>query len=70
MTAAELQGAIDQFGLTVEQVAGRLGIGVRTIYRYLSGERAVPGPVALAIKQQRELRRIRTLIVVGSDMIW
>lgn len=37
MTATELQTAIDQFGLTVQRMAQHLGIGVRTLYRYLSG---------------------------------
>ena len=70
MTAAELQDVIDQFGLTVERMAQHLGIGLRTLYRYLSGKRAIPKTVAVAIKQQQELRRIRTLIAVGGDLIW
>jgi hypothetical protein len=70
MTAEELQTAIEQFGLTMERAAERLGIGVRSLYRYVSGERAIPRPIALAIRQQQELRRIRTLVARGADLIW
>lgn len=65
MTGQELDAAIAQFGLTMVEAAERLGIGVRSLYRYVKGERAVPGPVALAIRQQQELRQIRVLVAKG-----
>ena len=70
MTSEELADAIAQFGLTMEQAAERLGIGVRSLYRYVSGQRAVPRTIAIAIRQQQELRRIRALITKDNDLIW
>lgn len=70
MTGKELQMTIEQFGLTVEQAARHLGIGVRSLYRYMAGGRAIPKPVVVAIRQQQELRRIRALVANGADMIW
>lgn len=67
MTNVDLRTAIDQLGLTNERAAECLGIGVRSLYRYMSGVRPVPKPIEVAIRQQQELRRIRT---VTSNLIW
>ena len=50
MTAAELRGVQRWAGLTVAALAERLGLGARTLPRYLSGERPVPAQVAAAAR--------------------
>lgn len=67
MTGDELAAAIDQFGISRERAADRLGIGVRSLYRYLAGERAVPRPVEKQMRLQQEIRR---MVERGNDMIW
>lgn len=65
MTGKELDAAIAEFGLTMAGAAERFGCGVRSLYRYVKGDRPVPKPIALAIKQQKELRQIRALAAKG-----
>ena len=53
MTPAEFASARARLGLNLRQMAEALRLGrtsERTIRRYESGERRVPGPVALAVE--------------------
>jgi DNA-binding transcriptional regulator YiaG len=53
MTPTELREARDRLGLTQGELAKVLALGddnARTIRRWETGERAIPGPVAVAMR--------------------
>ena len=49
MTASAFQAARHELGLTIEALAERLGVDPRTVRRWQSGEREIPGPVVTAL---------------------
>jgi len=57
MPAFMFGAIVDDLGISVSELAKRLDVDRRTIYRWMNGEVAVPGPVALlmglAIDAQR-----------------
>jgi DNA-binding transcriptional regulator YiaG len=53
MAPTELREARDRLGLTQEELAGLLALGSggnRTVRRWETGERAIPGPVVVAMR--------------------
>jgi transcriptional regulator with XRE-family HTH domain len=50
MTPRQLARALKRLGLSQAQAAKRLGVEHSTVYRWLAGERKIPGPVEAAIK--------------------
>lgn len=50
MTSEEFKAARDRLKMTWQELARALGIGMRTLARYESGERRIPQPVELAVK--------------------
>jgi transcriptional regulator with XRE-family HTH domain len=50
MTPQQLNEQRKIKNLTIEQLADKLGITKRTIYRYLSGSHKIPKKIALAMQ--------------------
>lgn len=57
MDAATLEVAIDDLGVPLHVLAGRLGVNIRTVQRWLSGEVPVPEAVALLVRIAWEAQR-------------
>ena len=49
MTASEFQTVRRDLGVTIEALAERLGVDPRSVRRWQSGEREIPGPVVTAL---------------------
>ena len=49
MTASAFQAARRELGMTIEALAERLGVEPRSVRRWQSGEREIPGPVVPAL---------------------
>lgn len=56
MTPRALRVALKRLRLSQSEAARRLGVQQSTIYRWLAGERKIPGPVIAAIKCWLESR--------------
>lgn len=50
MTAAEIRGARQSLGLTQPQMAAAIGVTKRAVQYYEAGERGVPKPVEMLVK--------------------
>ncbi len=50
MTADQLARALRQLGLTQQTAAEQLGVDQSAVSRWLSGKRAIPGPVVAALQ--------------------
>lgn len=50
MTPRQLRTALKRLRLSQSEAARRLGVQQSTMYRWLAGERKIPGPVEAAIK--------------------
>lgn len=50
MSRTELRRALRELGLSQSEAARRLGVQQSTMYRWLAGERKIPGPVEAAVK--------------------
>ena len=62
MNPDELRAARDRLGLTQAELARRLQLGAgggRTVRRWELGERAIPGPVSVAIGYMLRAHRAR-----------
>ncbi len=55
MTAKELAAALERLKLTQAEAARRLGVTPTTVYRWLAGDRKIPGPAVAALKCWKEL---------------
>lgn len=63
MTAAQLARALKRLELSQSEAARRLHVEQSTMFRWLAGHRAIPGPVEAAVAAWLELaawRRITT----------
>lgn len=49
-TARQLGKDLKRLGLSQSEAARRLGVRQSTMYRWLAGERKIPGPVQAAVK--------------------
>jgi transcriptional regulator with XRE-family HTH domain len=56
MTPRQLRAALKRLRLSQSEAARRLGVQQSTMYRWLAGERKIPGPVAAALKCWLEAR--------------
>lgn len=56
MTARQLKAALKRLNLSQSEAARRLGVEQSTMYRWLAGERGIPGPVKAAVKCWLESR--------------
>jgi DNA-binding transcriptional regulator YiaG len=57
VTARQLAKALETLELSQSEAARRLGVQQSTMYRWLAGERTIPGPVEAVIecwKQRKE----------------
>jgi transcriptional regulator with XRE-family HTH domain len=50
MTPHQLRAALKRLRLSQSEAARRLGVQQSTMYRWLAGERKIPGPVIAALK--------------------
>jgi len=50
MTPRQLRAALKRLRLSQSEAARRLGVEHSTVYRWLAGERKIPGPVVAALK--------------------
>ena len=50
MTPRRLRAALKRLKLSQSEAARRLGVKQSTMYRWLAGERKIPGPVVAALK--------------------
>ena len=50
MRPAHLAAALTRLRLSQSEAARRLGVQQSTMYRWLAGERTIPGPVEAAVK--------------------
>ncbi len=50
MTPAQLAASLKRLKWSPAQAAKRLGVGRAAVYRWLAGDRKIPGPVAAALK--------------------
>lgn len=65
MTPTEFRAARGALGLTAEALARVLQVqGSRTIYKWESGERGVPGPVSVLMGLMIELASVRRYLRV------
>lgn len=60
MTPNELEDIRDGLGLTVSEIAQRIGVHERTYYKWTSGDRGIPLPIARLIRIIGEGPRRRT----------
>ena len=51
MTGKEAKAMREAAGLNRTELAARLGVTERTVYRYEDGESQISGPVAIALRQ-------------------
>jgi transcriptional regulator with XRE-family HTH domain len=49
VTPRQVRAALKRLRLSQSEAARRLGVQQSTMYRWLAGERKIPGPVAAAI---------------------
>ncbi len=54
MTPREFREARDTLELSAHQLADKLGVHVRTVWRWQEGSRPIPGPVAAALHAYME----------------
>ena len=50
MTPRELRAVLKRLRLSQSEAARRLGVKQSTMYRWLAGERKIPGPVQAVLK--------------------
>jgi transcriptional regulator with XRE-family HTH domain len=50
VTPRQLRAALKRLRLSQSEAARRLGVEQSTIYRWLAGERRIPGPVDAAVR--------------------
>jgi transcriptional regulator with XRE-family HTH domain len=50
MTPAELRAILARLGLSQTQAARRIGVGLRTVNRWVRGEAGIPRPIALLFR--------------------
>ena len=50
VTPRQLRAALKRLRLSQSEAARRLGVQQSTMYRWLAGERKIPGPVVAALK--------------------
>lgn len=55
MTPRQLRAALKHLRLSQSEAARRLGVQQSTMYRWLAGERKIPGPVIAAVNCWRKL---------------
>ncbi len=68
MTPQELRDTLQELELSQSEAARRLGVEQSTMYRWLSGESKIPGPVEAAIEAWQWLRG-RTLEYQGFEIV-
>lgn len=56
MTTEEFRAALAALGLSQVEAAEALEVDARTVRRWALGERAIPGPVRVALRCMTELR--------------
>jgi hypothetical protein len=61
MTAADFEAWLRRHELTRAEAADKLGVGLRVVYAFLSGERRIPRTVELLCKALDRLERLRYL---------
>ncbi len=54
MTPEQIKEERSRLGLTINQMADRLGVTPRAVSYYESGQRAIPLPIEKLIKLQKE----------------
>lgn len=50
MTGRQLQDALTRLGCSTEDLADRLMVHRSAVYRWLNGQRRIPGPVVAAVR--------------------
>lgn len=68
MTPKQFQSALSKLGWSQRRAAEELGVEQSSIYRWAHGKRAIPGPVAAALKARIALDVCNKLIVTAERL--
>jgi DNA-binding transcriptional regulator YiaG len=67
MTPEELESARKQLGWSQRRMAAELEVDTSTIFRWIHGERGVPGPAAVALRTRIALESCQEKLLEGQQ---